>query len=35
MSQAKESPMNTSEPTWEMHADWWIDGFTGGVDPEY
>lgn len=27
--------MDTSEPTWEMHADWWIDGFTGGVDPEY
>ena len=20
---------------WETHADWWIDGFTDGVDPEY
>lgn len=24
-----------TEPTWNEHADWWIDGFTGGVDPEY
>ncbi len=22
-------------PSWDEHADWWIDGFTGGVDPEY
>lgn len=20
---------------WQKHAQWWIDGFTGGVDPEY
>jgi len=20
---------------WETHADWWIDGFTEGADPEY
>jgi SAM-dependent methyltransferase len=20
---------------WETHADWWIDGFTDGADPEY
>jgi SAM-dependent methyltransferase len=20
---------------WERHADWWIEGFTDGVDPEY
>jgi len=20
---------------WEEHADWWVSGFTGGVDPEY
>ena len=20
---------------WDQHAQWWIDGFTGGVDPEY
>jgi SAM-dependent methyltransferase len=26
----------TDEPDlWERHADWWQDGFTGGVDPEY
>ena len=27
-----------NQPTqysWEDHAQWWIDGFTGGVDPEY
>ncbi|MFM7262641.1 MAG: class I SAM-dependent methyltransferase [Acidimicrobiales bacterium] len=26
---------NAAEPGWDEHADWWIDGFTGGVDPEY
>lgn len=20
---------------WAVHAEWWIEGFTGGVDPEY
>ena len=20
---------------WEEHADWWIEGFTDGADPEY
>jgi len=25
----------TTEWTWEDHADWWIDRFTDGVDPEY
>lgn len=24
-----------SESGWEKHAQWWIDGFTNGVDPEY
>jgi len=24
-----------NEPTWEAHADWWIEGFTAGADPEY
>lgn len=24
-----------TEPTWDEHADWWINGFTDGVDPEY
>lgn len=23
------------EGLWERHADWWIDGFTDGADPEY
>jgi len=24
-----------SRRLWEEHADWWIDGFTEGADPEY
>ena len=24
-----------SEDLWETHAEWWIDGFTAGADPEY
>lgn len=24
-----------TDPTWDDHAQWWIDGFTGGVDAEY
>ncbi len=24
-----------SDNLWETHADWWIDGFTDGADPEY
>ncbi len=24
-----------SDNLWETHAEWWIDGFTDGVDPEY
>ena len=27
--------MTSQEPRWDEHAQWWIDGFTGGVDPEY
>ena len=23
------------EDLWETHADWWINGFTDGADPEY
>jgi ubiquinone/menaquinone biosynthesis C-methylase UbiE len=26
---------DTSDDLWEEHADWWIDGFTEGADPEY
>lgn len=25
----------TDNGLWDKHAQWWIDGFTGGVDPEY
>lgn len=25
----------TPEQSWDDHAQWWLDGFTGGVDPEY
>ena len=24
-----------SDDLWEEHAEWWIDGFTEGADPEY
>ena len=24
-----------SDNLWETHAEWWIDGFTDGADPEY
>jgi SAM-dependent methyltransferase len=24
-----------SRDLWELHAGWWIDGFTAGADPEY
>lgn len=25
----------TDDGLWQQHAQWWIDGFTAGVDPEY
>lgn len=25
----------SNDDLWGQHAQWWIDGFTGGVDPEY
>jgi SAM-dependent methyltransferase len=27
--------MDMSDELWETHAEWWIDGFTDGADPEY
>ena len=30
---AEQAP--TSQELWESHAQWWIDGFTAGADPEY
>ena len=26
---------DASDDLWETHADWWIEGFTDGADPEY
>ncbi|HRE01396.1 MAG TPA: class I SAM-dependent methyltransferase, partial [Ilumatobacteraceae bacterium] len=26
---------SAADGLWERHADWWIDGFTEGADPEY
>jgi SAM-dependent methyltransferase len=28
-------PEQPDEDLWETHADWWIQGFTDGADPEY
>jgi SAM-dependent methyltransferase len=28
-------PDDGRDDLWEAHADWWIDGFTDGADPEY
>ncbi len=30
-----EPARDPSRDLWETHAEWWIDGFTDGVDPEY
>ena len=30
-----DDPAELAGDLWERHADWWIDGFTDGVDPEY
>ncbi len=29
------SLLAVTDDLWEAHADWWIDGFTEGADPEY
>ncbi len=29
------SDWSTEDGLWEDHADWWIEGFTDGADPEY
>ena len=31
---APATPLTSAE-LWEQHSQWWIDGFTGGADPEY
>ncbi len=30
-----DPPRDPSRDLWEHHAQWWIDGFTDGADPEY
>jgi ubiquinone/menaquinone biosynthesis C-methylase UbiE len=32
---SRESSRDPSRELWETHAQWWIDGFTEGVDAEY
>ena len=31
----EETQVDSESDGWEEHADWWIDGFTDGADPEY
>jgi SAM-dependent methyltransferase len=31
----EDSDRDPSRDLWEQHAEWWIDGFTDGADPEY
>src|SRR5690606_1834549 len=31
----REPARDPSRDLWERHAQWWIDGFTDGADPEY
>ena len=33
--EAFETNSATSSDLWEQNAEWWIDGFTDGADPEY
>lgn len=35
MSAADPRPAGEGDDLWEQHAQWWIDGFTEGADPEY
>ena len=35
VSDEVERPLDPSSGLWEEHAEWWIDGFTDGADPEY
>lgn len=33
---SNDAPSGTpADNLWETHAEWWIDGFTAGADPEY
>ena len=32
---AADTERDPSRDLWEEHANWWIDGFTDGADPEY
>ena len=40
MTDANDQPLTpatapSSQELWESHAQWWIEGFTDGADPEY
>ena len=35
MAEDEPAAAPTSAQLWEEHAQWWIDGFTAGADPEY
>lgn len=35
MSDDDSGAAPSSAELWEQHAQWWIDGFTAGADPEY
>lgn len=35
MNDERDEPRDPSRDLWETHAQWWIDGFTAGADPEY
>jgi SAM-dependent methyltransferase len=35
MGEDEPAAAPTSAQLWEEHAQWWIDGFTAGADPEY
>ncbi len=35
VSDEVDRPLDPSSDLWEDHAEWWIDGFTDGADPEY
>lgn len=35
MAESPDQGSRVVPDLWETHAQWWIDGFTDGVDPEY
>lgn len=35
ITETPPAPGRSAGGLWERHADWWVDNFTDGVDPEY